>query len=110
MADATKTGPVYISGQGGPAIITKVRITAGDGQSESTSFKHGGPSGVAPSFVHMVPVTKASDEFPVCLLSVAYDTTDNEVDIVYGSSGDTDETGDVTGAVFDMFCFFFDVA
>lgn len=99
--------PLYVSGQGGPALLVKTRVTLDAAAATQTAaVPHAGPSGAEPVYVILVPITNCTAGGGVVHTSVAYDTTNDEVDIVFESG---DATINVAGAVFDVFVAFNDV-
>lgn len=104
MAGPVYGSPLFVSGQGTGALVCKTRVTLdAAATSQETHVPHKGPSGATPSWVVCQPITNATAGGFVGPTEISYDTTDDEVDILFEGAGN------VAGCVFDVFVFFIDV-
>lgn len=73
---ASVAGPVYVSGQGGPAVSQKVKIT-GLVSGQLVACSHTGVSGQAPQEVYVKVETRPSSGVGICYSHESDDTTNN---------------------------------
>ena len=103
---ATASRAVYTSGQGGPAIVTRMDLSVlVSGQLETLS--HLGPSGQAPDEIYFHVTTRPNAGSGVCMSYEGANTTNNTADVRFTAS---DQLGSLTGAVIRVFFKFYNAA
>ena len=104
---ATVKGPLYVSGQGGPAVVTKVSFVLDAAAIKQTgvAFAHGGPSGQAPDEVLVQWTTVPTSESPIMVVVDSSDTSANTTTLSFYS-----EAENVAAAAGHVIFKFYDVA
>ena len=100
---ATQKVYQYVSGQGGPAVVTKVTLS-GLTSGELIAIPHGGPSGVAPREVSINVTTRPASGVGICLSFESSNLTANTSSIrLVASDGVSALTDAVVEAIFKFY-------
>ena len=97
-----------------PFLITETEVTLDAAAvTQTANIPHGGPSGEEPAFYHVEPKTNPTGAASASIIvnEVSYDTANDEVDMIFHSSGNDETTAtNVAGAVLKVRFFFLNKA